>query len=258
MFVMGSEIIYTSLLQSKKDKIKKLAVLIDPDRMRLDRLEHVIENAVIANADYFFLGGSLIIDNKMEFCIEAIRAATKKPIVLFPSSPTQIHSKADAILFLSLISGRNPDYLISQHVIAAPMLRKTNLEVLPTGYMLIDGGTQTTASYISNTTPLPAHKDEIALCTAMAGEYLGLKLLYLDAGSGAKNAVPTSMIEMINLNVKIPIIVGGGIRTPNQACESAKSGADVIVVGNIFEKYPELVIEMTSAIHSLNKIMVNS
>lgn len=254
---MKSEIIYTSLLQSKKDKIKKLAVLVDPDRMRLDRLERVIENAVIANADYFFLGGSLIIDNRMEFCIEAIRTATKKPIILFPSSPTQIHSKADAILFLSLISGRNPDYLISQHVIAAPMLRKTNLEVLPTGYMLIDGGIQTTASYISNTTPLPTHKDEIALCTAMAGEYLGLKLLYLDAGSGAKNVVPTSMIEMIHLHVKIPIIVGGGIKTPEQAHASAKAGADIIVVGNVFEKNPELVAEMIDAVHSFNKLTIS-
>ncbi len=253
---MNSELIYTSLLQSKKDKIKKLAILIDPDRMRLDRLERVVENAVIANADYFFLGGSLIIDNRMEYCIEAIRASSKKPIILFPSSPTQINAKADAILFLSLISGRNPDYLIGQHVIAAPVLRKTSLEVLPTGYMLVDGGTQTTASYISNTTPLPAHKDEIALCTALAGEYLGLKLLYLDAGSGAKNAVPTTMIEMINLNIKIPIIIGGGIRTPQQAHASAQAGADIIVVGNIFEKNPELVIEMTDAVHNLNRNVV--
>ncbi len=254
---MTLELIYTSILQSKKENKKKLAVLIDPDRMRLDRLERVVQNAVIANADYFFLGGSLILDNRMDFCIDAIRSSTKKPIILFPSSPTQINSKADAILFLSLISGRNPDYLISQHVVAAPMLRKTNLEVLPTGYMLVDGGTQTTASYISNTTPLPSHKDEIALCTAMAGEYLGLKLLYLDAGSGAKNTVPISMIEMLSLNIKIPIIVGGGIKTPEQARNSAKAGADVIVVGNVFEKNPELVVEMTDSVHSLNKATVS-
>ena len=172
------------------------------------------------------------------------------PVILFPGSTFQISFHADAILFLSLISGRNPELLIGKQVIAAPYLRKSSLEILSTGYMLVDGGVPTTVSYISGTTPIPADKPEIAMCTAMAGEMLGMKLLYLDAGSGARQPASNQMIRMLSDNTSVPLILGGGVRTPELAFEKAKAGADITVVGNAIEKDPELIIEIANAIHA--------
>ena len=244
--------IYPSIQVAKEKREKKFVVLIDPDKStRLD-LERTIHLAIKANVAYFFVGGSLIVHDTLEFCIETIKAHSNIPVILFPGNAFQVSYQADALLFLSLISGRNADLLIGQHVIAAPYLKSSNLEVIPTGYMLIDGGSQTTVTYMSNTTPIPANKPEIALCTAMAGEMLGLKLIYMDAGSGARKAISTAMIETVSANIDIPLIVGGGIRSPEKALASLKAGADVIVVGNAIEREPQLLLEIASAVHSLN------
>jgi putative glycerol-1-phosphate prenyltransferase len=163
----------------------------------------------------------------------------------------QISKSADAILLLSLISGRNADLLIGQHVIAAPLLKSSHLEIIPTGYMLIESGTQTAASYISNTLPIPSQKDDIAMSTAMAGEMLGLNLIYLDAGSGAKNSVSEAMIRKVKSNINIPLIVGGGINTPAKAIKACEAGADLIVVGNAIEKNARLIKDISTAIHKI-------
>lgn len=245
-----------SLAEGKRRGNKKFAVLVDPDQMRLDNLDAVLRLALEAQADYFFIGGSLVVDDQMNFCLDTLRRETNLPLVLFPGSPQQINYKADAILLLSLISGRNPDLLIGQHVLAAPILRKSGLEIVPTGYMLIDGGKPTTASYISNTQPIPADKPEIAYCTALAGEMLGLKTIYMDAGSGAKNPIPEAVVAAVGRNIDIPVIVGGGIRTPERAYSSAKAGADVVVVGNALEKDPQLIVDIAAAIRSAGVKMV--
>src|SRR5690606_29950953 len=162
-----------------------------------------------------------------------------------------VSRSADALLYLALISGRNPELLIGQHVISAPVVRQSGLEIISTGYMVIDGGAPTTVSYISNATPIPADKNEIAMCTAMAGEMLGMKLIYMDAGSGARRAVSENMIEKVAGIIEIPLVVGGGITDPEKAYRDCKAGADLIVVGNAIEKDPSLIREMSAAVHSL-------
>lgn len=248
--------VYKSLLEAKQLGEKRLAVLIDPDKMRLGNMRRVVENAVEAGVDYFFVGGSLVVNDMMDYCLDAIQEISARiPTILFPGSPQQINSKADAILFLSLISGRNPDLLIGQHVIAAPALKRSGLEVISTGYMLIDGGAPTTASYISGTTPIPNNKEEIAYCTALAGEFLGLKTIYLDAGSGAKIPITEKMVETVSKAISVPLIVGGGMRTPEKVAANAHAGADVIVVGNALEKDPDLVLEMAKAVHESSRFL---
>ncbi len=244
--------LHQSLQQAKDNGEKKFVVLIDPDKVKLGQMDKILELAIKAKVDYFFIGGSLIVNNMLDHCLQTIKQACNIPMILFPGNSFQLSYKADGILFLSLISGRNPDLLIGKHVLAAPYLKMSPLEIMPTGYMLIDGGVQTTVSYISNTQPIPSPKDDVALCTAVAGEMLGLRLIYMDAGSGAKNAVSTSMIDTVSSGISIPLIVGGGIRSPKEAMEKAKAGADVIVVGNAIEKDPNLIIEMAAAVHSLN------
>ena len=240
--------------EGKQKGEKKLAVLIDPDKMRLQSLDKLLEKAVAAKVDYFFVGGSLIVNDVMDYCLDAIREVSNIPSVLFPGSPQQVNPKANALLFLSLISGRNADLLIGQQVLSAPMLRRSGLETIPTGYMLIDGGAPTTASYISGTQPIPANKDEIAFCTALAGEMLGLRTVYMDAGSGAKNPISESMISMVSRHIQIPLIVGGGMRTPEKAAANARAGADIIVVGNAFESNPDLVAEISVAVHAVSRV----
>lgn len=243
-----------SSLQSAKDNgQKKFVVLIDPDKMRMGNMDEVIRLAVEAEVDYFFIGGSLIVNNMLDSCLEDIRSRCDIPMIIFPGNNFQLSFRADGILFLSLISGRNAELLIGNHVLAAPYLKVSPLEVLPTGYMLIDGGAPTTVSYISNTTPIPHKKNDIALCTALAGEMLGQKLMFMDAGSGAETPVSTEMIEAVSSAISIPLIVGGGISTPEKALANVKAGADVIVVGNAIEKDASLIKEIGAAIHSLNK-----
>ncbi len=247
--------IYQSILRTKQDGLKKMAVLIDPDKLRLSNIDKTIQHAVDANVDYFFIGGSLIVNNMLDDCLGAIRKVCHIPMILFPGNAFQLSYRADAILFLSLISGRNAELLIGKHVITAPYLKMSPLEILSTGYMLIDGGVPTTVSYVSNTQPIPNNKKDIALCTALAGEMLGLKLIYMDAGSGAAIPVSEEMIDTVSSAISIPLIVGGGIKTPEKAKANAEAGANVIVVGNALEKNPSLVLEMADAIHSCNPVV---
>lgn len=244
--------LYTDLVKAAKAGRKKLAVLIDPDKMRLNKLDQVIELSIHCRVDYFFVGGSLLVNPQLDQCLRHIRQKCQIPLVLFPGNTYQISAQADALLFLSLVSGRNPDLLIGQHVIAAPYLRMSPLEVIATGYLLIDGGVPTSVEYMSNTTPIPHHKPDIAVATAMAAEMLGMKMIYLDAGSGASRPVHADMIASVRAAVAIPLIVGGGITSPEQVQENLTAGADVIVIGHAFEQDPTRMIDMAGTIHSHN------
>ncbi len=243
--------IYNSLVDKKARGQKSFAVLIDPDKVNVPKIDQLTALAVKAKVDYLFVGGSLVISNHLEKVILQIKKNCAIPVVLFPGSPSQVTPVADGLLYLSLISGRNPELLIGQHVISAPIVRKSGLEIISTGYMVVDGGAPTTVSYISNASPLPFDKNEIALCTAMAGEMLGMKVIYMDAGSGAKRPIPESMIETVASHIEAPLIIGGGIVTPEKAYRNCKAGADVIVIGNAIEKDPSLIVEMSTAIHSI-------
>jgi putative glycerol-1-phosphate prenyltransferase len=243
--------VYPMLLDKKQNGRKSFAILIDPDKITKSSIQSIVRLAVDAKVDYFFVGGSLVISDNLEECVLAIKKETETPVILFPGSPSQISKRADALLYLSLISGRNPELLIGQHVVSAPFVKKSGLEIISTGYIVIDGGAPTTVSYISNASPIPADKADIALCTAMAGEMLGNKLIYMDAGSGAKKAISEDMIFAVASNISIPLVVGGGIRDAEKAYRNCKAGADVIVVGNAIEKEPSLVSEMAAAVHQL-------
>jgi phosphoglycerol geranylgeranyltransferase len=241
--------VYHTILEQKQQGRKSFAVLVDPDKVILPALDDLIGLAIEAKVDYFFVGGSLVISDNLDSCIQHIKERCTIPVLLFPGSPAQISKYADALLYLSLISGRNADLLIGQHVLSAPFVKKSGLEILSTGYMVIDGGLPTTVSYISNATPIPSDKSDIALCTAMAGEMLGMKLIYMDSGSGAKKALSEEMISTVAKNIQIPLIVGGGIRDAEKAYMNCKAGADIIVVGNAIEKDASLISEMAAAIH---------
>lgn len=230
---------------------KKLAVLIDPDKPTDAQILSIVEKAKAAEVDFFFVGGSLLVTDSLDHCIKLIKANCDIPVLIFPGNSLQISKYCDGFLLLSLISGRNPEMLIGRHVIAAPYLKLYGNEIIPTGYMLIDSGKATSVSYMSDTTPIPHDKDDIAMCTAIAGEMLGLKLIYLEAGSGALIPVSTSMISKVKKMIQIPLIVGGGIKTPEMAAEAVRAGADVIVIGTAFEKEPELLKRFADAIHGV-------
>ena len=205
-------------------------------------MSQVVKLAIQTRIDYFFLGGSILLYDNLSLLIAFIKKNTDIPIVLFPGNNMQLNNEADGILLLSLISGRNPDMLIGRHVISAPYLKASKLEILSTGYMLVESGSTTAVTYMSNTTPIPAHKSDIAVCTAMAGEMLGMKLIYMDAGSGAKNPVPLPMISKVKRSIGVPLIIGGGITTPELAKAAYTAGADVIVAGNGIEDNPDLIL----------------
>jgi len=244
--------IYSALLLKKKIRRKSFALLIDPDKVDQAKLPALVKLAEQAGVDYLFVGGSLVVTNHLDQVVLQIKSLCKIPIILFPGTPSQVSAHADALLYLSLISGRNPELLIGQHVISAPAVRKSRLEIISTGYMVIDGGAPTTVSYISNALPIPSDKNEIALCTAMAGEMLGMKMIYMDAGSGARRPITTEMIERVSENIEIPLLIGGGIQNPEKVYHNAKAGADIIVVGNAIEKDASLLAEMASALHSVS------
>lgn len=241
------------LLARRTEKRKSFAVLLDPDKVDIRTFPEFLDFAKHQNVDFFFVGGSLITNYAIGQLIAAIHEHTNIPAILFPGNGLHIDASADAILFLSLISGRNPDLLIGQQVIAAPLLRSSKIEVLPTGYMLIESGKTTTVSYISNTIPIPRDKPGIAACTAMAGEMLGLKNIFLDAGSGALYPVPADTIEAVRHSVDVPIIVGGGINSYEKAYSALDAGADVIVVGNGIEENPEILPEISACVKAFNK-----
>lgn len=245
--------IYTSFFLNKQAQKKAFAILIDPDKLSIEKAQIIIKKAIQNQVDYFFVGGS-IITNITHFheLILFFKENTKIPVIIFPGNSLQISEHADAILLLSLISGRNPDLLIGQHVLAAPLLKKSKLEVISTGYMLIDGGNPTAVTYMSNTMPIPADKPEIAACTAMAGQFLGMKLMYMETGSGAMNTLSETLVQKVQEVIDIPLIVGGGIKDIETARKLLIAGADVIVVGNYIEENVDFIQDMGKMIRGFN------
>jgi geranylgeranylglyceryl phosphate synthase family protein len=238
----------------KKNNMNKkgFAVLLDPDKLDPQSLDERIAAIKDSSVDYIFVGGSLISTDNMDMVLSKLSELSHIPKILFPGNSLHVHPKADGILLLSLISGRNAEFLIGQHVIAAPMLKRSGLDILPTGYILVDGGRPTTVSYISNTTPVPSDKPDVAAATALAGEMLGLKYIYLDSGSGALFPVREEMIRMVKNTVEIPVIVGGGMRTKEDIHKALSAGADIVVVGNAIEKNPDFLREVGATVASFN------
>lgn len=246
--------IYDQFYNTHRQRKKGIALLIDPDNIDQNHLDRLKSNVDQCHIDYVFVGGSLLKKDNLDLCLGFTKKHFKVPSILFPGDIFQINSRADGILLLSLISGRNPELLIGKHVTAAPYLRRSNLEIIPTGYILVDGGRPTTVTYMSQTMPIPRDKPDIASCTASAGELLGLRVIYLDAGSGARESVSTAMIREVKKEIDIPLIVGGGIRNGYQAREMCEAGADILVVGNAVEKDPAQLIEISSAVCAFNEI----
>jgi putative glycerol-1-phosphate prenyltransferase len=216
---------------------KRFALLVDPDKYDDRSLDELIKHINQDPPDLLLVGGSILF-KPIEITVTALKLGTKLPVFIFPGNVIQLSDRADGILFLSLISGRNPEYLIGNHVLAAPHLSRSGIEVIPTAYILIENGHSTSVEYMSNTRPIPAHKPEIAVATAMAGEMLGMKTIYLEAGSGAAHPVGLDMIQAIRRKISLPLIVGGGISTIDSARDIYNSGADLIVVGSAIEKDP--------------------
>jgi putative glycerol-1-phosphate prenyltransferase len=250
------ESFYDDLVAKKATGKKSLALLIDPDKvLEMAALQRLVNQALESRVDYFFVGGSLITDSNFSQVVQLLKQNSDMPVILFPGSNMHLDPSADAILFLSLISGRNPELLIGQHVLAAPILRKSKLEVVSCGYILIDAGNHTTVRYMSNTQPIPHDKFSVAACTAMAGEMLGLKLIYMDAGSGAERPVSPRMISAVRKSIETPLIVGGGINNGHKAKDALEAGADLLVLGNGVEKNPGLLTEVSDIVYAYNRTL---
>jgi phosphoglycerol geranylgeranyltransferase len=234
---------------------KSIALLLDPDKAKGKSLQHILKTANETNTDYIFAGGSLTF-NSIDNLINDIRKLSSIPVILFPGNLLQLTLKADMILLLSLISGRNPELLIGNHVIAAPYLKDAKEKLVPVGYILIGCGNKTSVEYISQTEAIPSDKPEIAVATAMAGEMLGLKMIYLEAGSGASNPVPLSLIKAVRQNISVPLAVGGGIKNKQDIEEIFNAGADLIVLCNGCEKNPGLLAEACSIRNKYRKFQV--
>ena len=238
----------------KQEGVRSFAVLIDPDKIRneheLVKLVNLCNESIV---DYFLVGGSLLTRDVLSDVVSVIKKTCSIPIILFPGSHMHINYSADAILFLSLISGRNAEFLIGQHVIAAPLLKYSDLEVIPCGYMLIGGGNETAVTYVSNTTPIPQNQKSIASSTAIAGEMLGLKLIYMDAGSGAKIPVSAEMIREVSGKTQLPLIIGGGLDNLAKVSDALKAGADLLVIGNGIEKNPGFISEVSQYVRNWNE-----
>ena len=243
------------LISLKASGRKALAILLDPDDLSEDHALDLIRQANTHAVDFLMVGGSLTIDQHIHALVPWMKQQTDIPIILFPGNPLHIVPEADAILLLSLISGRNPDLLIGRHVEAAPLLQASGLELLPTGYMLIDSGKPTTVNYISNTLPIPHNKPQIAACTALAGEQLGLKMIYMDGGSGAQRTISLEMIQTVTSVLTIPLFIGGGIRSAQTAKEIWEAGADLIVIGTALESPSgsNLLAEISAEKYLLNR-----
>ncbi len=244
---MATGKIYTNLRSLKSQQKSGFAVLADPDKIAPADMQYLARLCNDAGVDYLMMGGSLLMAHQMELCIQRFKTESDIPVILFPGSSAQVTPFADALLYLSLISGRNPELLIGQHVMSAPQVKASGLEVISTGYIIIDGGVQTSVSYMSNTMPIPADKPDIALSTAWAGEMQGKHVIYLDAGSGARKPVSPEMIRKVSSHIDIPLIVGGGILSPEKVYENCKAGANLIVVGNAIERDPLLIRDMAQA-----------
>ena len=241
--------VFQSLLDIIDLKGACYVILIDPDRKNDDSIYEQVEIANRSDVDAIFVGGSLMMDGKSKDRVEKIKRLSNIPIILFPGGVNQISAQYNAILFLSLLSGRNPHYLIGEQVISAPIIKDLKLETIPTGYILLDGGTVTSVEFMSGTRPIPMDKKDIVASHALAGQYLGMELIYLEAGSGAKRSVSKEIIEVVADAVDIPIIVGGGIKTPSLAETIVKAGASIIVTGTAVEKNSNCMEEFANAVH---------
>lgn len=241
--------VYHTIKDSVKSGNKQFALLIDPDKPSEKQLGRLCAYAVKSGTDFIFIGGSFISKDCFRACVKTIRESCSIPLIIFPGSTMQIDKAADAILFLSLISGRNADLLIGKHVTAAPVLRSLKIEVIPTGYMVIESGKLTSVQYISGTMPLPGNKPDLAAHTALAGQMLGLKLIFMDAGSGAIHPVSAEMIKSVKQLINIPLIVGGGIDSAAKAKKAVRAGADIIVAGNAIEKNKSSIFRIADAVH---------
>lgn len=239
--------IYQSLTELKKHGKSAFAVLADPDKVSQDSMVSLAELCNKAGVDYILMGGSLLMAHQLDLCVQRFKAESDIPVILFPGNPAQVTPYADALLYLSLISGRNPELLIGQHVASAPMVKNSGLEVISTGYIIIDGGVPTSVSYMSHSLPIPANKADIALCTAWAGEMQGKHVIYMDSGSGARIPISEEMISKVSANISIPLFIGGGIHTPEKVYANCKAGANIVVVGNAVEKDPMLIRDLAQA-----------
>jgi len=228
-----------------KNGKRKIAILIDPEKTKeQDQIDALAEKVNILKPTFLFVGGSTVTKDDLHKCIDNLKAKTDIPIILFPGSHQQISENADGILFLSLISGRNPDFLIGHQVESAHLLKEMDLEIIPTGYVLIDGGKPTAVTYISQTTPIPADQLQIASQTSIAGEMLGLKTIFLDAGSGAKQTVSKEMISAVRSAINVPLIIGGGIKSINDIDYAFEAGADLVVIGNQVEADIDFLLDI--------------
>lgn len=243
--------LYKTILDNKEKGRKMFAVLLDPDHCVGIILSSTIAVLKTHVPDFIFVGGSHTVTSTIDSLIELLKEEVKTNVVLFPGNVSQFSHKADALLYLSLLSGRNPEFLIGQHISTSIAIKKTDVEVIPTAYLLVDGGKTSSAEYISNTRPIPRDKNQIALSTAVAGELLGMKMVYLEAGSGAEIPVPAEMIQYVKAGLSLPLIVGGGIRTIEHLAEAFNAGADIVVVGNLFEGDPSKITEFISYTESL-------
>lgn len=249
---MDQNCTYRSLLDTREKQGCGFVLLLDPDDLSQNNIGRTVSFAANNGVDAFFVGGSLLLGNDFDQVVfEIKKAAGEKPVILFPGSVQQISPHADALLFLSLISGRNPQYLIGNQVLAAPLLWRMNLEAISCGYMLVESAGLTSAQFVSHTLPIPREKPKIALAHALAAQYLGMKSVYLEAGSGARETVPDAMIQLLKENLSIPVIVGGGICSPEEAHRKSVAGADFIVIGNHFqdERHQQSMPEFAEAIH---------
>jgi len=243
--------VYQQLLKVKEQKGAGFLVLIDPDRLKPEEIQKLAIKSQEAEVDGFLIGSSLLLTNRFDQAVKELKSSTSLPVIIFPGSAYQVSRHADAILFLSLISGRNPQLLIGEQVKAAPLVKDYGIEPIPTGYLIIESGRRTAVLYMSNTQPIPKDKPDIACAHALAAQYLGMKMIFLEAGSGAENPVPDEIIKAVKEFVSIPIITGGGVKTPEQARSKVKSGASFVVVGNALEKNSEgsILCEFAEAIH---------
>lgn len=229
-----------------KKHIKQLSLLIDPGKLPLEELEPTIDLAIKHNIDFFFIGGSLMSHGVLDETIDLIKSKCNIPCILYPGSTYQISKKADACLFMSLVSGRNPEYLIGQQVVSAPLLKRAQIKTISTAYMLISNSISTSVAYMSQTFPIPTQKTDIALATAMAADMLGFTCIFIDAGSGAEQEVPVEAIKDISNHINKPILVGGGINTSKKLKQAFLNGADIVVIGNAIEDNPNLIAELAS------------
>lgn len=228
--------VYEKIINNIRNKKKSIAALIDPDSENLSHIKRKIKKINESSIDFLFVGGSTLFNENFENFLKNVKKLSSKPVVIFPGSSLHVSKHCDAILFLSLISGRNPQFLIGEHVSSAIKIKKLGIECIPTGYILIESGNFTSVEFMSNTRPIPRDKHDIVISHALAGELLGFKLIYLDGGSGALYSIPEELIRKVKKEINIPLIIGGGIKTVEEIKDKHNAGADIVVIGSIIEK----------------------